>query len=583
MANDRHGSDGNGGTERSQPTTLGRRRFLRLAGGAFGASVGVRAWPASGVTVRGRRQEAALAKFVDPLPVPPKAVPIGNIGGTPLFDINMVAFAQQLHRDLPPTRLWGYNGLYPGPTFEVQTGKPIAVRWRNSLPAVHMFPVDPTLHGAQPPIPAVRTVVHVHGLNVLPDSDGYPEAWFTNSFTQRGPFFSRTIYQYPNDQNPTTLWYHDHALGITRLNVYAGLAGFYMIRDPIQEQALNLPSGPFEIPLLIQDRMFRPGGVLVYPVQPPGDPEIPPVWVPEFFGNTVLVNGKVWPFLEVQARKYRFRIVNGSNARFYQSTLVEAGPDGTPNGSPGLLFIQIGTDGGYLPGPVSLQTLTIAPAERMDIVIDFAGAEGKFFLMTNDANAPFPDGDDVIPGDVMLFKVVPRVGPDTSTIPQHLPAAPPLNPATAVRVRDLVLTETESDDGNPVVGLINTHWEDPVTESPRAGSTEIWRIINTTEDAHPIHVHLVQFQILDRQAFDPDQYPARLVFTGPRVPPPSNEFHAAKDTVQAFPGQVTRIISRFDLPRGTFVKPGTRLRYVYHCHILEHEDNDMMRPYDVVA
>src|SRR5262249_8992913 len=150
-------------------------------------------------------------------------------------------------------------------------------------------------------------------------------------------------------------------------------------------------------------------------------------------------------------------------------------------------------------------------------------------------------------------------------------------------VRDLVLTETESDDGNPVIGLINTHWEDPVTDTPRAGSTEIWRIINTTEDVHPIHVHLVQFQVLDRQPFDPDQYPARLVFTGPPVPPPVNEFRAAKDTVQAFPGQVTRIISRFDLPASAQVPPGTRLRYVYHCHILEHEDNDMMRPYDVVA
>jgi Multicopper oxidase len=168
----------------------------------------------------------------------------------------MTPFRQKLHRDLAPTLLWGYNGKYPGPTFDVRRGHPIAVRWSNHLPARHMFQIAPTIHGAEPPTPQVRTVVHVHGLKVLPESDGYPEAWFTNGFAQTGPSFQQQIYRYPNDQQATGLWYHDHALGITRLNLYAGLEGFYFIRDEDEDQ-LNLPRGPYEVPLMIQDRPDR--------------------------------------------------------------------------------------------------------------------------------------------------------------------------------------------------------------------------------------------------------------------------------------------------------------------------------------
>ena len=205
-------------------------------------------------------------------------------------------------------------------------------------------------------------------------------------------------------------------------------------------------------------------------------------------------------------------------------------------------------------------------------------------MLSNDAKAPFPDGDDIVPTDVMLFKVATRThGRDTTTVPSRLPAAPVLRQRDATTVRDLVLIENASAQDNPIEGLISAHWMDPVTETPRAGTTEIWRIINTTGDAHPIHVHLVQFNILDRRAFDLDRYPGDLAFTGPAIPAPSSERHAAKDVVQAFPGEVTRIIARFDLPAGTTVTRGQRFRYVLHCHILEHEDNDMMRPYDVVG
>jgi spore coat protein A len=314
------------------------------------------------------------------------------------------------------------------------------------------------------------------------------------------------------------------------------------------------------------------------------DPDVPAFWVPEFFGDTVLVNGKVWPFLEVEPRKYRFRVLNASNARFYHLTLVEASAGGDRVRSDVPDFIQIGTDGGFLPAPVRLKGLTVAPAERFDVVIDFSDFDGKSFVLGNDAKAPFPDGDDVVPADVMLFKVTRRLRErDRSTVPLRLPAAAALDPDAASRVRDLILIENASAQDNPIEGLITSHWTDAVTETPRAGSTEIWRIINTTGDAHPIHVHLVQFNILDRQPFDLDKYPGTLEFTGPRVTPPANERRAAKDMVQAFPGEVTRIVARFDLPAGTRADRGQRFRYVLHCHILEHEDNDMMRPYDVVG
>jgi spore coat protein A len=510
------------------------------------------------------------------------------LNGEPLYRVTMGVFRQRLHRDLPRTTLWGYNEMYPGPTFEARRGQPINVLWQNDLPSRHMFPIDRTLHGDAPGQPEVRTVVHLHGHKVLPDSDGYPEAWFTAGFEQTGPFFQTRTYRYPNDQPATQLWYHDHALGATRLNNYAGLQGVYLLRDDV-EDALNLPSGAYEMPLVIQDRLFNPDGSLLYPVVDKGgdpDPRVPPVWIPEFFGDTVLVNGKVWPYLEVEPRKYRFRILNASNARFYRLTLNESTPDGTSLGRPGPVFNQIGSDGGFLPAPVRQTVLTIGVAERFDVVLDFSGAEGKCFVLNNDAKAPFPDGDDIVPTNVMLFKVTKRLrGRDTSSLPRSLAPVPLLKPSSAVKTRDLVLTELDSADPfvNPIIALINAPWADPVTEDPRAGDVEIWRIINTTGDAHPIHIHLVEFQILDRQLFDSTQYPERLVFTGPRVPAPPDERPAFKDTVKSLPSEVTRLIMKFDLPTGTRAGRGDKFRYVFHCHILEHEDNDMMRPYDVVG
>src|SRR6266850_7199170 len=582
-----------------------RRRLLKIGGavgvtGAVGGGIVLTAlFPDAAHTAARRHQHRtppqadtaarALAKFVDELPLPATITTNNAINGVPLYDVTMRRLKQKLHRDLPPTTLWGYNGEYPSPTFDVRRGHPIAVKWQNDLPGTHFLPIDHTIHGAEASLPEVRTVVHLHGMKDMPDSDGYPEAWFTNGFRRTGSYFANQIYRYPNDQQATTLWYHDHALGITRLNIYAGLGGgLYLLRDE-HEDSLGLPSGNYEVPLIIQDRFFNRDGSLLYPVQTPGDPDprVPPVWIPEFFGDTVLVNGAIWPFLEVEPRKYRFRILNASNARFYRMTLQESSASGQPLGRAGPVFQQIGSDGGLLPAPVMRTQLLIAPAERQDVVIDFSDFRGKSFVLTNDAPAPFPDGDDIVPPDIMLFRVTaPLQNQDRSRVPATLNSVPLLSPASAVATRELVLSELDSAPPfeNPIIAQINgVMWSDPVTEAPKAGSVEIWRIVNTTGDAHPIHIHLVQFQILDRRPFDPEQFPGRLVFTGPRVTPPANERPAFKDTIKSMPGEVARVIMSFDLPSGTPVRPGDKFRYVFHCHILEHEDNDMMRPYDVVG
>ncbi len=434
------------------------------------------------------------------------------------------------------------------------------------MPKKHLLPVDRTVHGAEPGTPLVRTVVHLHGGHVPPESDGYPEAWFARKFAKTGPYFTTKIYYYPNVQQAATLWYHDHALGITRLNVYAGLAGFYILRDDCEDR-LNLPAGKYEIPLVIQDRSFNPDGSLFYPRQPEKPvPDVDPSVVPEFFGDTILVNGKVWPYLEVEPRKYRFRLLNGSNSRFYRLKLSSGQP-----------IFQIGTDGGLLEAPVKLKTLLLSPGERADVIIDFAKLTGRHILLTNDAPAPFPNGtppdDNTV--QIMQFRVVlPLSDNDTGCLPSQLYPLPRLSQRPVHKTRDLSLTESTDKYGRPIMLLNGLRWDDPITEKPELGTTEIWRLINETPDSHPIHLHMVQFHILDRQPFDVKHYSTtgKLRFTGPAVRPHPNE-RGWKDTVSANPGQVTRIITRFTDFTGL---------YVWHCHILEHEDYEMMRPYQVM-
>jgi len=517
-----------------------------------------------------------LAKFVDPLPIPKAIKPDYRKNGVTRYTVTMKQFYKSLHRDLPKTKLWGYNGMFPGPKFEVHKGERVHVLWENKLPHKDFLPIDTTVHGAGKNVPRVRTVVHLHGGRARAGDDGYPEAWFTQDFKKTGPFFKRKIYRYDNNQRATMLWYHDHALGITRLNVYAGLAGIYMIRDK-EEEALPLPKGPYEIPLSITDRTINPDGSLYYPIRPmPSSLKNPkakipiPSVVPEFFGKMILVNGKVWPYLNVEPRKYRFRILNASNDRFYNLKL-----------NSGQTFVQIGSDGGLLRRSVKLKQILIAPAERVDVIIDFSKMAGKNITLTNNAAAPYPNGDPAnlnpnATGLIMQFRVnLLLKSPDKSEIPAVLSHFPRYSRKNVRKVRNLSLNETYDKYGRLQQLLTNRMWDDPVTERPVVGTKEIWNLINTTMDTHPIHVHLVQFQILQRRPYDVNYYnrTGKIRFTGPPKRPAANE-RGFKDTVKAIPGHITSIIARFGPYTG---------QYVWHCHMLEHEDHDMMRPYRVIS
>jgi spore coat protein A len=314
------------------------------------------------------------------------------------------------------------------------------------------------------------------------------------------------------------------------------------------------------------------------------------MWMQEFFGDNICVNGKAKPYLEVEPRKYRFRMVNGSNSRFYHLSLVPADAAGKPNGEvvDAPPFHQIGSDGGLLPAPLQMHYLIFSPGERFDIVIDFSEHKGENFALVNDAPAPYARGGEIVPSDVMLFKVTsPLTGKDTSSLPDTLIPWTPLEPAHALRERVLALTEMDRpSDGYTMIGLLGQkHWDDPITEDPKLGSMEVWSFANATGDVHPIHMHLVQFQVLNRQPFDVKIYATTgtLKFIGKPMAPEANERPAWKDTIKTYAGYVTRVVAKFDLPAGTPVKPGDEFRYVWHCHVLEHEDNEMMRPYKIVA
>lgn len=566
---------------------INRRQFLKAA-----AITATTMLPGASAVAAPRLNPRRLKKFADELPRPPR------LTGTAL-DIQVTEFRQKLHAQLPATTLWGYAGVYPGPTIEATRGVPTRVTWRNELRQPSLLaalPVDQTLHWADPlgthmahsahrarqpyrgPVPLVT---HVHGAETEPQSDGHPDAWHTPGFARTGPVFAKRWCDFHNAQPGATLWYHDHALGITRLTVYAGLAGFYLLRDPELERSLNLPAGDYEREIVIQDRCFDANGQLLYPRAGTGHSGHP-YWVPEFFGDTIVVNGKLWPFMTVEPRRYRLRLLNGSNARFYRLRLSDRRP-----------FVQIGTDGGFMAAPVEVSELLLAPGERADTIIDFSGLEsGATMLLTNDAPAPFPGGDAPDPrtlGSVMQFRVAPLAAPDASAVPAQLADIPVLGPAQATRT--LTLDESVGPKGPMVMLLDGKRWSDPVSEKPRLGSTEAWELVNLTDDTHPIHLHLVQFQIAGRQAINGEYMEARAgdrplvrYLAGPLRPADANE-RGWKDTVRANPKEVTRIMVRFApsgggaYPFDTSAAPG----YVWHCHMLEHEDNEMMRPYQLVS
>jgi bilirubin oxidase len=521
--------------------------------------------------------------------------------------------------------------------------------------------VDQTLHWANPPggkkgrdrrgfdptpyTGPVPIVTHVHGAHTTEESDGYAEAWWLpdaanipRQFATTGTFYDyfmkkykhnwdpgTATFDYMNDQPATTLWYHDHSLGMTRLNVYAGPAGFWLIRGGDYDMSLGYvpplvgddPQGEYtEIPIAIQDRSFNADGSLFYPdnraffeglnpdqLQIPfipdqacyGPSDVSPIWNPEFFGNMMVVNGLTWPYLEVEQRRYRFRFLNGCNSRFLVLKMTTV-PRQTNHGfnTPEHRFWQIGGDQGFLPFPVELDFLLMAPAERADVILDFSNipVETEIYLVNDGPDAPFGGisledlSDWESTGQVMKFVVKASTSADTTT-PPYLLGLPqqPVLPSTDA-TREVSLNEEEShsvsvyeENGNivldcesgevfgPTSALLGTLdpggngdpllWADLITENPELGATEEWEIHNFTEDAHPIHVHLVKFKVLGR---GPD---------GSQSPEPWET--GFKDTVIAYPGEITRIKANYDLPGF----------YVWHCHIVEHEDNEMMRPYHV--
>ncbi|HXL50547.1 MAG TPA: multicopper oxidase domain-containing protein, partial [Candidatus Limnocylindrales bacterium] len=551
-----------------------------------------------------------IPKYVSQLVVPPVYTPtleVDPVSGAVVqqdYTVDMVQFSQQiLPAGFPATQVWGYAGMTydpltgqqlgyiehsPAATFETVRGIPVQVTWVNKITQPSMFAVDPTIMWANPnnmatvtqsfsPFPPgyaqaqspVPLVPHLHGAEDQSTSDGGPQAWFTASGIH-GPDYNTytptavnaAVDYYPNDQPATTLWYHDHALGMTRLNVLAGLAGFYMIRDPNDPIAPLLPSGQYEIPLAIQDRSFNLDGSLWF--SSVGDnPDVHPYWQPEFFGNAIMVNGVVWPNLNVQPHQYRFRVLDGSNARFYTLTFTYH------MGGKDILvpFTQMGTEGGYLRTPASMTSLLIAPGQRADILVDFSTIpSGTHIIMKNTGKAPFPAGsppDPTTTGQIMQF----TVGSGTPVPPAALPAIlnniPVLTPDSPART--LVLYEVESSTDEPLmVTLQGQTFDAPVSETPRVGSTEDWMIVDITGDAHPIHLHLVQFQVISRQALNTAKYtddwvalngeppldhptltlPVDNYLQGKPMPAMPNE-NGWKDTVIVYPGQVTIIRVRF--------------------------------------
>jgi FtsP/CotA-like multicopper oxidase with cupredoxin domain len=495
---------------------------------------------------------------------------------------------------------------YLGPVIIARKGTPLSLTVHNDIGRHPLaFAIDPELvppgsNDARSP----RTAVHLHGGNTAPTSDGGPGQTFR-------PGASYT-YHYGNNQDAAGLWYHDHALGLTRLNVYAGLAGGYLLRDTRSTgidtgDGTHLPPPPYELPLVIQDRMFNPDGSFAYPPNPElvdADGAARP-WAPEFFGDVATVNGKCRPNLDVARGKYRFRMFNGSNARFYDFKFIA---DGTA-----VTFHQIGSDGGLLDAPVRLNRLVMGPGERADIVVDFAGLKaGSKVVLANSARVPFPNGPESVQRgaiplpQIMQFTVLSEPG-YTVPLPAQLRSEPltRLVELPTVATRSMALVEVANADDVPIMALLNNRmFDSPDITVVKQDTLEQWELINTTVDAHPIHLHFTQFQVLNRQKFDADSYleatdyvdpktglvtpgrgcavPVKPFLIGRPKAAPANE-QGWKDTVVAMPGEVTRI----RVPFGAAAAGGDPLaigssftgEYVWHCHILEHEDNDMMQRY----
>jgi len=586
-----------------------------------------------------------------------------------------------------PRTAQGGSAIFNAPslTIEAKHGTPVRVRWTNELRAdpldptspflPHLLPVDPTLHWANPPggtvgrdmrpeftttpgsyTGPVPIVTHVHGSERVGDeSDGYAEAWYLPragnipaGYATNGTWYDffaakaagkgfvapdtngwedgTAVFEYPNTQRASTIWYHDHTLGLTRLNVYAGPAGFFIVRGGPGGEAIDrrggkpatLP-GPApslgdppgmeyrEIPIAIQDRAFNQDGSLFYPdtrayfdgitgpyIGDPNNPtDISPIWNPEFFGNTMMVNGATWPYLDVVQARYRFRFLNGCDSRFLILDF---------SAIPRVEVWAIGNEGGFLSAPVNLTELNggkllMALAERADLIVDFSRVPvGRHVLRNVGPDEPFGGGepdddfdsaDPTSTGQILEFRVGRRRSADRSTPPRFL-ELPPIEHLGTGAPRPLALVEEMSmhfDDapaaamlgtvsGDPTSGAawMPAMWSDDITENPAVGDTEIWEFYNATADAHPMHIHETFFEVVDRQAIEVDGESRTVRIAPDSTPRPPEPWELGwKDTVTSYPGQVTRVKLRFEVAG----------QYVWHCHIVSHEDNEMMRPYRV--
>ena len=563
-----------------------RRRFL-----GYGAGVGAALalpWTA-GNQAASAAPGGTLTKYLEPLPVPGNGIAVATPSGPNEYSFTQRPIARQLHPQLPPTPLWAYDdrsGLAGqagsfGLAVVAQSGTPVTAHFTHDLPEVYpdWLPVDTRI---TPRGREVRLMAHLHGGFVAGDSDGNP-AVTPDGF---GPGETQDVF-YTNQQPQmpaALLWFHDHGLGTTRLNVAAGLAAAYILRDEFDTGAepnpIGLPGGAYEIPLVIQDRQFNPDGTIRYPISEfPGAP-----WIGEYFGDVMLVNGKVWPFLSVEPRLYRLRILNGCNARIVN---LDIG---------GTRMWQIGAENGLWDQPVPVRRLALAPAERADVIVDFSRLAGQTAVLMNH-KPPKPISTPAPPlAQVMQIRVGTTVSqPGPTTIPASLPGRAANVTGPVATTRYITLNEVAAETDRWFLNLNAVHFREPgapitATETPQVGTVEDWVYVNLTEDTHPIHNHLITFQVVGRTPFDAAAYQAAyggpfgvpggidptLFATGPMQPAEPTE-RGFKDTVKANPGSFTTIRAKYELPDGVTAPQS----YVYHCHILEHEDNDMMRPVTV--
>lgn len=542
-------------------------------------------------------------KFQNPVPVPTK-IQLSTTQ-TNVFEMAQISQSLGLVNSLNnplKTTVWGYgpkgSATYPGPTLLANSTIPVNVEWINNLLSPHLLPIDHTYHMAMP-TQGIPAVVHLHGGHSESASDGGPEAWYTPFYAEKGLNWKKSVYTYDNSQEGATLWYHDHTLGITRLNVYAGLAWFYLLNDA-NDQAISLPRGKYDRELVIQDRMFTNTGQLYYPSNvPPGTTATAPSGQPEFFGTFILVNGMVWPFMNVEPRKYRLRLLNGSDSRVYTFALSNKAS-----------FMLIGTDNGKLNNPQVKTKLDLAPGERAEIIVDFTNFTGKTItLLNNGPDGPFgnpksPASNPATTGHVMQFRVIQPldrtiVEPIISNTTNLRPINGTITPLGAsAKIRKLGLFEGTDQFGRilPMLGIVDATnpnngsllWHNSETETINLNDTETWEIYNTTMDAHPIHLHLVSFQVLSKQTFKGKLSTKPIVLhnggigtgiivskinlTGkPKTFLPTD--NGWKDTYIIQSGEVVQLKAKFD-------RAG---EYLWHCHILSHEDHDMMRKFTVNA